>query len=833
MYSSNNHVNAYQFLLIRNGTVTIAKSSSSSLPSELEFPFVVEVGTWYDLEASIEENRIEFHINGQLVGVVADQDILTSGRVGLVVSNARVQFDDVEITGDGIPHGGPGNSYIVDQEVPTIVFSNLLEGATDIDPIVFQKSGFSADFSEEINNGKVELKSISGVVISSESKWENQKVTLTLLAGKTLEYGISYQIVLSDVSDKVGNPLVDNIITFTAMERETIVPKVTGGNLTSGDTSVDPIYFSGPETGITFEFSEDILPGNIELKIVDGETVPIEAKWEERLVTIALLAGKTLAYETNYVISLNDITDLVGNPLENGQITFTTSNLPNAFSWTGVVTVTSDDKNVSPSQLTFGSAAGATVNYDEGLDVVAPPAPQPPVKLDAYLVSSEGFTSRLLSDFKPSEQSMSYPFKVRSDLDKFTLSWDLSGLPKEFTVVQLRQVAPVSDLTVDMTTETEVSFNSNPDQYYNFELTLSPSVIWSGSILISSSDQQVSTTSIKFGMAKEATESYDVGLEIVAPPASISPVQLDAYLPTQSQYVTRLLSDFRPESESVSYTLKVRADISDFSLAWDISQLPANFTNAKLKQIEPASNLIIDIKAASGASFSALSDQYYSFEISLSPTVPIHLSPGWNMISIPGIPQETDPATLQTVDNSLILPLYRWNSATFSYESVTELKFGEGYWALTIKPEGTTLEILVISANSYDRSLQPGWNMIGGVSQVTDFTNPQDNPDNSIISGTLYGWNPTNFSYQAKTEIAPGQGYWVLTMVECQLTVDGDATVPTAPQVLPDPEMVIALNLSAGDWHQNLDIGLDQSATDGLEPMDRALPPTGPQAQDY
>jgi len=99
--------------------------------------------------------------------------------------------------------------------------------------------------------------------------------------------------------------------------------------------------------------------------------------------------------------------------------------------------------------------------------------------------------------------------------------------------------------------------------------------------------------------------------------------------------------------------------------------------------------------------------------------------------------------------------------------------------------------------------------MIGGVSQVTDFTSLQDNPDNSIISGTLYEWNPTGFSYESKTEIALGQGYWVLTMVECQLTVGGDATVPTAPQVLLEPEMLISLNLFAGDWHQNLEIGLD------------------------
>ncbi len=358
-------------------------------------------------------------------------------------------------------------------------------------------------------------------------------------------------------------------------------------------------------------------------------------------------------------------------------------------------------------------------------------------------------------------------------------------------------------------------------------------LIWSSKIVVSSSNPQISPGSIQFGMVGGSTENYDVGLDVVAPPTPVAPVQLDAYLPTANEYVTRLLSDFRPEAESVTFRFKVRADVNDFSLSWDLFDLPSTFTQAQLKQVVPVSDLVIDMKAESGASFGALANQYYSFELNLSSTVSIHLSPGWNMISIPGIPLKTDPATLQTVDNSLILPFYRWNSATFSYEPVTELKFGEGYWALTIKPEGMILQIPVTSASSYSRSLQPGWNMIGGVSQVTDFTSPQDDPDNSIIAGTLYGWNPTGFSYESKTEIAPGQGYWVLTMAECQLTVGGEVSVPTSPQVVPEPEMVISLNLSTGEWYQNLEIGWDQSATAGLEVMDQALPPAGPQGHPY
>ena len=79
-----------------------------------------------------------------------------------------------------------------------------------------------------------------------------------------------------------------------------------------------------------------------------------------------------------------------------------------------------------------------------------------------------------------------------------------------------------------------------------------------------------------------------------------------------------------------------------------------------------------------------------------------------------------------------------------------------------------------------------------------------------------------------RQKLCPNQGYWVLTLAECQLTVSGEVSVPTAPQVIAEPEMMVSLNLSAGDWHQKLEIGLDQSATEAMEAMDRALPPSGP-----
>ena len=91
--------------------------------------------------------------------------------------------------------------------------------------------------------------------------------------------------------------------------------------------------------------------------------------------------------------------------------------------------------------------------------------------------------------------------------------------------------------------------------------------------------------------------------------------------------------------------------------------------------------------------------------------------------------------------------------------------------------------------------LETGWNLIGSVSQVYDFSNPQDQPDQSVTPGSLYAWRAKGYSYQATDRIQPGQGYWVLALRDCQLTVGGETNVPTAPQVLAEPEILLALKV--------------------------------------
>lgn len=85
--------------------------------SSVQHFFTPEEDTWYQLKATVYENGdLEFSILNLDAEVDAepqvftafDPDPLPGGQAGLVVADARVRFDDVEITGDNIPNGGPG-----------------------------------------------------------------------------------------------------------------------------------------------------------------------------------------------------------------------------------------------------------------------------------------------------------------------------------------------------------------------------------------------------------------------------------------------------------------------------------------------------------------------------------------------------------------------------------------------------------------------------------------------------------------------------------------------------------------------------------------------------
>ena len=133
-----------------------------------------------------------------------------------------------------------------------------------------------------------------------------------------------------------------------------------------------------------------------------------------------------------------------------------------------------------------------------------------------------------------------------------------------------------------------------------------------------------------------------------------------------------------------------------------------------------------------------------------NPVVNIEYMYGWNLLSLP----------LEVVSSfySDLFPtavagtLYGFNG---TYEQQSELIPGNGYW-LNFNQDGTQT-ITGGAINVLTISLNPGWNLIGGISFETDSYNIHD-PEEIIVPGTIYEFNGT---YVGTGTIAPGKGYWI------------------------------------------------------------------------
>jgi len=135
----------------------------------------------------------------------------------------------------------------------------------------------------------------------------------------TIPVAASLNITWKNKDGSDGGP---QALTYKLKAADKTAPKVSGGNVKNGAKDVDPAPLN--EKGIVIEFSEKVGQGTAELKPEGGDVIGTEAKWEGNKVSLTMLAGKTLANETTYVITLGGVKDAAGNALEGGTIKFTT-----------------------------------------------------------------------------------------------------------------------------------------------------------------------------------------------------------------------------------------------------------------------------------------------------------------------------------------------------------------------------------------------------------------------------------------------------------------------------------------------------------------------------
>ena len=136
-------------------------------------------------------------------------------------------------------------------------------------------------------------------------------------------------------------------------------------------------------------------------------------------------------------------------------------------------------------------------------------------------------------------------------------------------------------------------------------------------------------------------------------------------------------------------------------------------------------------------------------------------SAGWNLIGLPV--DAEDGNYLALFPEALENTLYSFDGG--SYVNTVELNPGVGYWLRFNGSGSETVTGTVI--NDMILTLQEGWNLISGITFPVEINNISD-PEGLIISGTTYGFNG---SYVPAEMLEPGQGYWLRSSGDGQITL--------------------------------------------------------------
>ncbi len=288
--------------------------------------------------------------------------------------------------------------------------------------------------------------------------------------------------------------------------------------------------------------------------------------------------------------------------------------------------------------------------------------------------------------------------------------------------------------------------------------------LWSSNLSITGNGVNLNRS---FGGDTDGSNSFDNGLDQVAPPlgqnyyAYFSIPEFPDYLATDIRHWEQ------PFEEDIDWTLRiVNAEGINTTITWNPDLLPpigtfflegaSSYNMRSVDSISVSGNKTLTIK--------------YRKELCFSFDFP---QTGWYLISLPLIPADSSVANL--FPDALGGTAYIWDPVTKSYLSETQIQRYQAYWIAI--PSPTTVQICGQPIDSYTQHLQAqGWYMIGSVMGNTDFTNPDDNPDGSVLT-PAYGWNHVTKTYLPADTLHEKNGYWAAVFEECDLTVSNTGPV--------------------------------------------------------
>ncbi|MFT5130327.1 MAG: hypothetical protein ACI8W8_003958, partial [Rhodothermales bacterium] len=207
------------------------------------------------------------------------------------------------------------------------------------------------------------------------------------------------------------------------------------------------------------------------------------------------------------------------------------------------------------------------------------------------------------------------------------------------------------------------------------------------------------------------------------------------------------IRDLRNPADQASWTVSVTAFAGD-TLQWNGRLLPAGTLLIENLATGQVTNMAaIESLALIPGTQDLIITYYAGVE-----TFDLTLSPGWNAVSLPFEPLDTNVDAV--FGNAKRGPVWTWDGGDMV--TAAEIHAGQAYWienpadsAITARVQGTAVTDLSIQ-------LRKGWNFIG-LPVGTRFDTASLDADVDILA-----WD--GYSYlRVKGALTPGVGYWVMS----------------------------------------------------------------------
>jgi hypothetical protein len=149
----------------------------------------------------------------------------------------------------------------------------------------------------------------------------------------------------------------------------------------------------------------------------------------------------------------------------------------------------------------------------------------------------------------------------------------------------------------------------------------------------------------------------------------------------------------------------------------------------------------------------------------LNPTCYLGVSAGWNLVSVPRF---LSNFAADAIFANKYGPMISYNPISGSYEDITSLLIGKGYWVYYTS--GKTEIINGLAPGCVTVECQTGWNLIGAREEAVA-ANAIVTVPASQIYGDIFRFDNSTGRYVPTSILTPNEGHWVYVIGPCTLKI--------------------------------------------------------------